>query len=102
MSDQKQPWMVGLFAGIFSSSDGTWVPMSQLRRFSSVVAWMLAFGVTAYGMFWIIVEKSDALKDVDICGLSLLGVGVMVFAAGSFWLFLAIGGRKYGAEPDRD
>ena len=101
MSDQKQPWMAGLFAGIFSSASGTWIPMSQLRRFSSVGAWMLAFGMIAYGMFWS-ANKTGALKSLDICELSLLCIGAIGVAAGSFWLFLRIGGRKYGVEKDQD
>ena len=82
MSDQTKgiPRMTGLFAGIFSSADGTWVPMPQLRRFSSVGAWALSFGMTVYGVCWL-VERSGVLNCIGVGELCLLGIfaGMVLF-----------------------
>ena len=94
---KKNPWMFGLLAGIFSSADGRWVPMSQLRRFSSVGAWMLCFGMIAYGTFSI-VRPSHFLGRYGLFGLTVLCLGMVIVALLSFWLFLWIGGQKYGVE----
>ena len=89
----KPRWMFGLFAGLFSSSTGTWVPMRQLVRFSSVAAWMLAYGMVAYGVFTVVEMKSfPALSGIEL----VVGAAAMlVLAWGSFWGFLKCGGRKY-------
>ena len=107
MTDQtdskKTPWMAGLFAGIFSSADGKWVPMEQLRRFSSVGAWIWAFGIIAYGIFWI-VEKSKVLDRFDptlmnlILGIGLMTILMMIVAGSSFAGFLWIGGQEFKGE----
>ena len=94
---KTSPWMFGLFAGIFSSANGRWVPMSQLRRFSSVGAWMLSFGMIAYGTFSI-VTPSDFLGRYGLFGLTVLCFGMVIVALLSFLLFLWIGGQKYGVE----
>ncbi|MDE0079979.1 MAG: hypothetical protein OXN90_20085, partial [Gemmatimonadota bacterium] len=83
-----------LLAGIFSSSDGTWVPMPQLRRFSSVGAWMVAFGMIAYGSLHSS-EVSEFIKCYGIVSFFLLYFAV---ALGSYAGFLWIGGQQYGVE----
>lgn len=93
--------MVGLFAGIFSSANGRWVPMSQLRRFSSVGAWMLAFGMTSYGTLRL-AENSDLLRNIGVLGLVLFYFFSLFLAAASFCIFLRIGGRKFGVEKEND
>lgn len=97
------PRMTGLFAGIFSSASGTWVPMPQLRRFTSVGAWALFFGLVVYEVFWL-VEESGVINRIGGSVSSLLWllaktVGFLAATAlVSFWLFLWIGGKKYGVE----
>ena len=90
----KTPWMFGILAGIFSSSDGTWVPMSQLRRFSSVGAWMLAFGMLAYGAL----HSSEVSNFIRHYGIVLFFLLYFAMALGSYVAFLWIGGQQYGKE----
>ena len=101
MNDQadskKTPWMAGLFAGIFSSADGTWVPMEQLRRFSSVGAWVWGFGVSAYGIFRI-AKNSGGVDCIGIWELLLLWIIMMILAGLSFWAFLWIGSSIFQGE----
>lgn len=97
----KPPWIAGLFAGIFSSADGTWVPMSQLRRFSSVASWMFAFGTTSYGTFRL-AERSDIFGHIGIVGLGILYVVLLCLAAATFCIFLRIGGQRFGVEKEKD
>ena len=77
--------------------------MEQLRRFSSVGAWIWAFGVSAYGIFRI-VEKSKALDrlDTSLSGLFFLWFGMMVVAAVSFLVFLQIGGHNFECKRDSE
>ena len=89
--------MAGLFAGIFSSANGTWVPMEQLRRFSSVGAWVWGFAVITYGIFWI-AKKSKVLGLIGIWELLLLWVVMMILAGLSFGGFLYIGSRVFQGE----
>lgn len=71
---------IGLFAGLFSSADGSWIPMEQLRRMSATGAWMLFFGFVAYR--------------VINCGLAgqlstpRFLLGALIFGAGSYWVFI--------------
>ena len=98
MSDsEKTPWMAGLFAGIFSSSDGTWVPMGQLRRFSSVGAWAVFFVSSGYGMFRL-AERSVGWGKLDITTVGCVWLFVVLVAVASFWVFLEIGSREFGVE----
>ena len=94
---KKTPWMAGLFAGIFSSSDGTWVPMSQLRRFSSVGAWIIFFLGSGYGVLRLS-ESSEKDFHYDPATLICLWVAVLVIAVVSFLAFLWIGGQPFGVE----
>ena len=96
----KHPWMAGLFAGIFSSADGTWVPMSQLRRFSSVASWMLAFSMTSFGILRL-AEGSEALDNIGILCLLGLYLFSLALAAASFCAFLWIGGWRFGSNEDK-
>ena len=90
----KAPWMVGILAGIFSSSDGTWVPLPQLRRFSSVGAWMLAYGMLAYGAL----HSPEVSESIRCYGIVLFFLLYFAVALGSYAGFLWIGGQQYGVE----
>ena len=71
--------------------------MAQLRRFTSTGSWMFAFGLSLYGISRI-AEKSGALTNVGILGIALLLIAIMAIAAGSFWVFLLFGSRKFKGE----
>ena len=73
----------GLFAGLFSSTNGTWIPMGQLRRMSSTAAWMLFYGFVAYG----------AIDAKDLANWALLGI--IVLGPVSYAVFLLLGGLVY-------
>lgn len=73
--------------------------MAQLRRFTSTGSWMLAFGLSLYGISRF-AEKSGALANVGIWGLVGLLVFVMAIAAASFGAFLWIGSRQFKGEVD--
>ena len=90
--------VVGLFAGTFSSARGDWVPMRQLRRMTSTAAWLLCFGIAAYGLF----ERGPSLKHVTPPALLCFWGGFMVVAAGSFWAFLWLGSRVFQGEKSGD
>ena len=98
MSDSKKtPWMAGLFAGIFSSSDGTWVPMSQLRRFSSVGAWMIFFLGSGYGVLRLGGSSEKAFHySPEVLGW--IWIFVLAIAIVSFLAFLWIGALSFGVE----
>lgn len=81
----------GIFAGLFSSADGSWVRMQQLRRMSAVAAWMLFFGFVAYGAI-----DAGLVKQWGVWGL----LGIVVLGPVSFWLFLWFGGRTFAGEQD--
>ena len=98
MPEQKKtPWMAGLFAGIFSSSAGDWVPMSQLRRFSSVGAWAIFFLSSSYGIFRL-AESSVKCGQLDPLTFGGLWVLMFLVAVASFYVFLWIGGARFGVE----
>ena len=101
MANSDPPRMTGLFAGILSAANGTWIPMPELRRMSSVAAWMLCFGSTTY-LILRIAEKSSALSKVGPGHLLLLLLVLAVFALITFCLFLRIGCRQIGYEPTSD
>ncbi|MDE0127069.1 MAG: hypothetical protein OXN97_21090 [Bryobacterales bacterium] len=71
--------------------------MAQLRRFTSTGSWMLAFGLSLYGISRF-AENSGALASVGIPGLVVLLVFVMAIAAVSFGAFLWIGSRQFKGE----
>ena len=99
-NQKKTPWMAGLFAGIFSSAAGDWVPMSQLRRFSSVGAWVVFFGSSSYGLFKF-ADFTYAPNYVDKALFVVLWLLNVVIAAASFPFFLWIGGKKFGVEKTK-
>ena len=68
---ERPPVLAGLFTGLISSTSGTWILMAQLRRFTSTGSWMLAFGISLYGISRI-AEKSGALAGVSILQVPLL------------------------------
>ena len=75
-----------VFAGLFSSPDGTWMPLRHLRRISATAAWMLFFGFVIYG-----VTVSGLAKDLGVLQVLVGGIG---FGPVSYGLFLWIGDRK--------
>ena len=77
---------IGIFAGLFSSADGRWVPIQQLRRMSATAAWMLFYGFVAYA--------ATKAKIADPWGF----LGIVVLGPLSFWLFLVIGGHAFAGE----
>ena len=93
----RPPVLAGLFTGLISSTSGRWIPMAQLRRFTSTGSWMLAFGLSLYGISRL-AEKSDALASVGILQIALLLSTVMIIAATSFWAFLFMGSREFKKE----
>ena len=80
---------IGIFAGLFSSANGRWVPIRQLRRMSATAAWMLFYGFLAYGAV-----DADLAKQWGLCGL----LGIAALGPLSFWLFLFIGGHVFSGE----
>ena len=88
MTEQRQ---TGLFAGLFSSTSGTWIPMGQLRRMSATAAWMLFYGFVAYG--------ANGTKD-DLTTYAV--AGILVLGPVSYVVFLALGGIVYppGERPE--
>ena len=96
-NQNRPPVLAGLFTGLISSTSGTWILMAQLRRFTSTGSWMLAFGISFYGIYRLAV-KSGALAGVGIPQIVLLFAAVMVIAAASFGGFLWIGSRLFKGE----
>ena len=68
--------------------------MPQLRRFSSVGAWMLAFGMIAYGAFHS-PEVSESIKCYGVVPFFLL---YLAMALGSYVGFLWLGGYQYEVQ----
>ena len=90
----KTPYLFGLFTGLFNAADGSWVLMPQLRRFSSVAAWMLCFGLASYGVF----ALARSFKTFDVWTVLGLYVGTLLCGLGSFVLFLLIGDWWVGTK----
>lgn len=90
MTDKPVHRQIGIFAGLFSSADGTWIPMWQLRRMSATAVWMLFFGFVACGVI-----EAGLLKEFGILWVLL---GALGFGLASYWFFLLIGGGVFGGE----
>ena len=80
----------GLFAGLLSSNNGTWIPMPQLRRVAATVAWVVFFCVVGYA--------SSQVELASPIQILVFAVGAFIVAAGSYAVFIAIGGRAFQSE----
>ena len=90
--------ILGLFTGILNSADGSWILMSQLRRMSSVVAWMVHLVFLAYVVSYMPpFHHLFELEGSDLAVLCLICT-VLLWPPISFGLFLWIGGIRWGVE----
>ena len=88
--DTRLHRQIGLFAGLLSSADGTWIPMGQLRRVSATAAWMLFFGFVGYAAI-----QAEVVAHLGVLEFAL---GAFLFAVASYAAFLVVGSVAFTSE----